>query len=274
MDNAGSTSADVGSWTLVDYLEEGGFPALLWDTLGNFGYATYPEYSTREVMTTGQLHRCEVKVKISTCPTKPAWDEWECTTHRRNLSDTVQKAALEALTTFCGKHPAEIANSAAKVIPVPERHIAPGGERETILPVQSNSHYSPDLVTSVRFSEAMYDTYQRVVGESVFYRHQIYRYKVKELECSAQALKEARAMIATLRKERRKDKAKIQELTEIIHEQNFLLQHNDQYMLELENQLEALAVPPPEPVILGPAQEEEVEDIQGESGIESGPESL
>jgi cation transport regulator ChaC len=83
-----------------------------------------------------------------------------------------------------------------------------------------------------------------MVGESVFYRYQIYRYKVKEVECSAQALKEARAMIATLRKERRKDKAKIQELTEIIHEQNFLLQHNDQYMLELEDQLEVLAIPP------------------------------
>jgi hypothetical protein len=273
MDNAGSTSVDVESWTLVNYLEEGGFPALLWDTLKDFGYTTYPEYSTREVMTTGQLLRCEVKVKISTCPINPAWDEWECTAHRRNLSDTVQKAALEALTTFCGKHPAEIAHSAAKVIPVPERHIALGGERETILPAQSNSHYSPDLVTSVRFSEAMYDTYLRMVGESVFYRHQIYRYKVKELECSAQALKEARAMIATLKKERCKDKAKIQELTEIVHEQNFLLQHNDQYMLELENQLEALAVPPPEPVIPEPAQEEDVEDIQGESGIESGPES-
>jgi hypothetical protein len=118
----------------------------------------------------------------------------------------------------------------------------------------------------------MYDAYQRMVGESVFYRHQIYRYKVKEVECSAQALKEAREMIATLKKGRRKDKAKIQELTEIIHEQNFLLQHNDQFMLELENQLEALAVPPPELVIPGPAQED-VEDIQGESGIESGPES-
>jgi cation transport regulator ChaC len=111
-----------------------------------------------------------------------------------------------------------------------------------------------------------------MVGESVFYRHQIYRYKVKEIECTAQALKEARAMIATLKKERHKDKAKIQELSEIIHEQNFLLQHNDQYMLELENQLEAIAVPPPEPVILGPAGEEDAEDIQGESGIESGPE--
>jgi hypothetical protein len=132
MDHVGSTSTDVESWTLVKYLKEGGFLALLWDTLKDFGYTTYPEYLTREVMTTGQLLRCEVK--ISVCPTNPAWDEWECMAHRRNLSDTVQKDALEAITTFCGKHPAEIANSAAKVIPVPERHIAPGGERETILP--------------------------------------------------------------------------------------------------------------------------------------------
>jgi hypothetical protein len=44
-------------------------------------------------------------------------------------------------------------------------------------------------------------------------------------------------------------------------------------MLELENQLEAIAVPPPEPVIPGLAGEEEAEDIQGDSGIESGPES-
>jgi hypothetical protein len=185
----------------------------------------------------------------------------------------VQKAALEALTTFYGMHPDEIAGSAAKVIPVPERHIVPGGEHESILPAQGNSHYDPDLVTSVCFSEAMYDTYRQMMGESVFYRHQIYRYKVKEMECTAQALKEARALIASLKKERRKDKAKIQELSEIIHEQNFLLQHNDQYMLELENQLEAIAVPPPEPVIPGPEGEEDAEDIQGESGIESGPES-
>jgi chromosome segregation ATPase len=119
----------------------------------------------------------------------------------------------------------------------------------------------------------MYDTYRQMVGESVFYRHQIYRYRVKEMECTTQALKEAQAMIATLKKERRKDKAKLRELSEVIHELNFLLQHNDQYMLELENQLEAIAVPPPEPVIPGPPEEEDAEDIQGESGVESEPES-
>jgi hypothetical protein len=34
-----------------------------------------------------------------------------------------------------------------------------------------------------------------------------------------------------------------------------MLQHNDQYMFELENQLEAMVSPPPEPVILGPEGE-------------------
>jgi hypothetical protein len=35
-------------------------------------------------------------------------------------------------------------------------------------------------------------------------------------------------------------------------------------MLELENQLEAMAAPAPEPVFPGPEGEEDVEDIQAE----------
>jgi hypothetical protein len=245
----------------------------LWDTLKDLGYTSYLEYSTHEVMTTGQLLRCKVKVKISMCSTNPAWEECECKAQGRNLADTVQKAALEALTTFCREHPDEVAGTTARVIPVPERHVEPPAKREAFLPAQGNSPYNLDLVTSVHFLEAMYGTYRRMVGENVFYRHQIYRYRVKEMENTAQALKEARAMIATLKKERCKDKARIRELSEVIHEQNFLLQHNDQYMLELENQLEAIATPPPEPVVPGPAEEEDVDDIQGESGVESGPKS-
>jgi hypothetical protein len=60
-------------------------------------------------------------------------------------------------------------------------------------------------------------------------------------------------------------------LSEVIHEQNILLQHNDQYMFELENQLEAIAAPAPEPVIPGPEEEDDAGEIQRESGIESGP---
>jgi hypothetical protein len=133
MDHLGSASADVDAWTLVNCPEEGGFPALLWDTLKDFGYTSYPKYSTREVMTTGQLLRCEVKVKISMCPTNPAWEEWECKAQGWNLANTVQKAALGTLTTFCWEHPDEVAGTAAKVIPVPERHNVPCVERKAFL---------------------------------------------------------------------------------------------------------------------------------------------
>jgi uncharacterized coiled-coil protein SlyX len=107
-----------------------------------------------------------------------------------------------------------------------------------------------------------------MIGESMFYRHQIYRQQVNGAGAIAQELNEARATIANLKKKRRKDKRTIQELSEVIHEQNFLLQHNDQYMLDLENQLDAVAAPPPDP-----EEEEDPEEIQGESGVESGPAS-
>jgi hypothetical protein len=55
-------------------------------------------------MTSGQLLRWEVKVKIPMCPTHPTWEEWEVKAQGLNLVDTVQKAALEVLTTFCEKH--------------------------------------------------------------------------------------------------------------------------------------------------------------------------
>jgi uncharacterized coiled-coil protein SlyX len=219
-------------------------------------------------MTIGQLLRWEVNVKIPGCPTHPTWEEWEVKAQGWKLAGTVQKAALEALTTFCEKHADLVASTTAKVIPLPKQHSGPGLEREAFLSTQGNPHYSPELDTSVRFSKTMLDLYQSMVGESVFYRHQIYRQQVNGAGAIAQELKDARATIANLKKKRRKDKRTIQELSKVIHEQNFLLQHNDQYMLDLENQLEAVAAPPP-----NPEEEEDPEEIQGESGVESGPAS-
>jgi uncharacterized coiled-coil protein SlyX len=102
----------------------------------------------------------------------------------------------------------------------------------------------------------------------MFYRHQIYIQQVNGAGAIAQELNEARATIASLMMKRIKDRTTIQELSEVIHEQNFLLQHNDQYMLDLENQLEAVAAPPP-----NTEEEEDPEEIQGESGVETGPAS-
>jgi hypothetical protein len=57
-------NVDAQVWTQLNCLKEGGFPTLLWDTLKDFGYTVYPEYSARELMTTGQLLRWEVNVKM------------------------------------------------------------------------------------------------------------------------------------------------------------------------------------------------------------------
>jgi hypothetical protein len=70
------------------------------------------------------------------------------------LAGTVQKAALEALTTFCEKHADLVVGTTAKVIPLPKQRSRHGIEREAFLSAQDNPHYSPELVTSVRFSEA------------------------------------------------------------------------------------------------------------------------
>jgi hypothetical protein len=219
-------------------------------------------------MTTDQLLRWEVKVKIPMCPTHPTWEEWEVKAQGLNLDDTVQKAALEALTTFCEKHADLVASTVAKVIPLPKQHSGHGIESEAFLSAQGNPLYSPELVTSNHFSKSMFDIYQVMVGESMVCRHQVYRQQVNGAEAITQELKEARAVIAHLEKKRRKDKEKILELSEVIHEQNYLLQHNDQYMLDLENQLEAVAAPP-----RYPEEEEDPEEIQGESGVESRPAS-
>jgi hypothetical protein len=104
-------TVDARAWTHLNFLEKGGFPALLWGTLKDFGYAAYPEYSTRELMST--------------------------------------KAALEALTTFCEKHTDLVASTTTKVIPLLKPHSGHGIEREAFLSAQGN-HHSPELDTSVR----------------------------------------------------------------------------------------------------------------------------
>jgi hypothetical protein len=156
-------------------------------------------------MSTGQLLRWEVKVKIPVCPTHPTWEEWEVKAQGLNLADTVLKAALEALTTFCEKHIDLVDSTAAKVIPLPKQYSRHGTEREAFLSAQDD-HYSPELVTSVRSSKAMFDAYQVMVEESMFYRHQVYRQHVNGAEAITQELKEARATIARLKKRRRKVK--------------------------------------------------------------------
>jgi hypothetical protein len=58
-------------------------------TLKDLGYTAYPEYSARELMTTGQLLRWEVNVKIPVCPTHPTGEEWEVKAQGWKLAGTM-----------------------------------------------------------------------------------------------------------------------------------------------------------------------------------------
>ena len=49
-----------------------------------------------------------------------------------------------------------------------------------------------------------------------------------------------------------------------------MLYQADLHMLDMENQLESVAAPPPEPVIPPPKDGENHHEIHGESGVESG----
>jgi hypothetical protein len=100
MSASGSMTVDAQAWTHLNCLEEGGFPALLWDTLKDLGYTVYPEYSARELMTTSQLLRWEVKAKIPVCPTHPTWEEWEVKEQGLNLADTVKKGCFGSTQNF------------------------------------------------------------------------------------------------------------------------------------------------------------------------------
>jgi hypothetical protein len=135
-----SMTVDAQTWTHLNCLEDGGFPALLWDTLKDFWYTTYLEYSAHELMTTGQLLHWEVKVKIPVCPAHPTWEEWEVKAQGLNLADTVLKTALEALTTFCEKHADLVAGTTTKLIPLTKRHSRHGIEREALVSAQDNHH--------------------------------------------------------------------------------------------------------------------------------------
>jgi hypothetical protein len=74
-----------------------------------------------------------VNVKIPVCPTHPTWEEWEVKAQGWKLAGTVQKAVLEALTTFCEKHADLVASTAAKVIPLPKQRSEHGIESEAFL---------------------------------------------------------------------------------------------------------------------------------------------
>ena len=87
-------------WVKSDCLTTEGFPQLLWETLQRLGYTEAPMYYGREYVEDG-VPKCEIHVRIPKHTSCPAFQTRYHTAYGKELQDTCQKAARQALTKYC-----------------------------------------------------------------------------------------------------------------------------------------------------------------------------
>jgi hypothetical protein len=98
-------------------LQHPGFPTLLWDVLHHFGYTGFPAYHGRPYHQF-VLGRCKVDLDIPAHPTDPTMMAWFTTTQGDDLDDTLERAALQALTKFCECHLPVLGDTAIALLPI------------------------------------------------------------------------------------------------------------------------------------------------------------
>ena len=91
----------------TDCLYWEGFPRILWDSLRIFHYPDPPQYTGRQFSEDG-IKKNRVKMTIPQHPTLE-WPPIEIEVIGYRLVDAFEKAALNAITTFCEHHPEEVA---------------------------------------------------------------------------------------------------------------------------------------------------------------------
>ena len=85
-----------------------GFPRLLWESLQLFCYTEPPQYDCCTYTAEG-VTRCTVKMTIPQHRFRAHWQPREVEVYGYRFADTIEAAALEAITTFCKQHPNEVA---------------------------------------------------------------------------------------------------------------------------------------------------------------------
>ena len=94
------TSLDGAGHTHTNGLHWEGFPRLLWESLQLFCYTEPPQYDCFTYTVEG-VTLCTVKMTIPQHPFRAHWQPIEMEAFGYRLADTVEAAALEAVTTFC-----------------------------------------------------------------------------------------------------------------------------------------------------------------------------
>ena len=102
------TSMDGASHTHTNGLHWEGFPHLLWESLQLFCYTEPPLYECFTYTAEG-VTRCTVKMTIPQHPFRAHWQPIEVEVFGYRFADTIEAAALEAITIFCMQHRNEMA---------------------------------------------------------------------------------------------------------------------------------------------------------------------
>lgn len=105
------------NWIRSDCVTVEGFPQLLWETLQRLGYTEPPMYYGREYEE-GDMLKCEVHLHVPQHPSGPGIKSRCVTAFGRELSDTCQIAARQALMDYCQMFEEDIEHTPARFFPV------------------------------------------------------------------------------------------------------------------------------------------------------------
>jgi hypothetical protein len=93
-----------------------GFPHLLWESLRLFFYTEPPQYDGVEYQEEG-VRRYRVRMTIPQHPFRSQWQPIEVDVVGYRLADTIETAALEAIYLFCNQHPMDVAGQHIGLLP-------------------------------------------------------------------------------------------------------------------------------------------------------------
>jgi hypothetical protein len=258
-----------------------GFPHLLWESLRSFGYTDPPQYDAVEYQEEG-IYRARVRMTIPQHPLHSQWQLIEIEVMGYRIVDTIEGAALEAIYVFYNQHPREVAGQPIGLFATTDPN-----EPEWNLRVVPESHRlegPPEeaLRGMMRFMNVQYH-YQlllrREMGQLVNVARSLYREAdrhITQVDQLRALVIEKDGIIATQNETIHHREDQINESDATITQHNtiieFLQEQIHDLILEVDDanaHLIELQQQPVPPTVPAPEEEEDPEEIEGVSEIDS-----
>src|SRR5688572_6796380 len=155
---------DRDGWTRGRYLDKSGFVQLLWKTLQELGFHSPLEYYWRKE-DTGHKQYCTVYVHIPDDDTRSNWRLEEVMESGFEFNDSIERAAMTALTELCENHKVEIGSSSARFYPI--KHQDDGEWKRRIKALKNTSRVEHDVLVAAAsdYMTAMYNLHQACIRE-------------------------------------------------------------------------------------------------------------